>query len=157
MAFFITGEGRLVRKPELTNGANGPMAKFTMAFSNNDKEKTTSFVNCVLFGKRAETLERNAGQGTRLFIIGKGTYLPYTNKEGVEKYSLNIYIQDFEFISNFGSNQNGNAAQDGNAASQGEINPFEQQPAQQATPAQPAQAQPSATEVSESDLSDLFD
>ena len=155
MAMNIYGIGRLTKKPELSNyGDNQLMAKFTVAIDNNDKDNTTSFYNCVFFGKRAETLERNLSKGSRIMIIGTQTYLPYTDKDGVKHNSLNVTVRDFEFVSEYGKNQKGEDAPSGNT-NNGEYNPFEQQ-SQPSTPA--AQSSESVQEpVSDADLTGLFD
>lgn len=94
--------GRLVKDPELKNLPNGsPYAKFTLAVSerrksSKDKEwkEHTEFVNCIIWGSRAEVISKYCLKGSSLLVKGKFTTTKYN-----EKYYTSINVDDFNFAS----------------------------------------------------------
>jgi single-strand DNA-binding protein len=70
---------------------------FALTSGYGDKQ-VTSWVNCSVFGKRAETLAPMITKGTRIGITGEIVNRPYTTKEGVEKYSLECRVSDVTLL-----------------------------------------------------------
>ena len=60
--------------------------------------KTTIFWKCKMFGDRGVKLVQHFMKGTKLLVEGKPEIRKYTNKEGVEKTSPEIFVTDFEFM-----------------------------------------------------------
>lgn len=83
---------------------NEPVAQFSFALQSGygDKQVTT-WLNCNLWGKRAETLAPMLTKGTRIGITGELTNRPYTDKNGVEKYSLEVRVSDVTLLGSKGS------------------------------------------------------
>lgn len=76
-----------------------PVAQFSFALQAGygDKQVTT-WLRCSIFGKRAETLTPMLLKGTRIGITGELTNRPYTDKQGVEKYSLELRVSDVTLL-----------------------------------------------------------
>jgi single-strand DNA-binding protein len=60
--------------------------------------KVTTWLNCSVWGKRAETLAPMLLRGTLIGITGEFLARPYTNKEGVEKLSLECRVNDVTLL-----------------------------------------------------------
>ena len=78
-----------------------PVAQFSFALQAGygDKQVTT-WLRCSIFGKRAETLAPMLTKGTRIGITGELTNRPYTDKQGVEKHSLELRVSDVTLLGN---------------------------------------------------------
>jgi single-strand DNA-binding protein len=60
--------------------------------------KVTTWLNCSVWGKRAETLAPMLLKGTQIGITGEFCARPYTSKEGVEKLSLECRVNDVTLL-----------------------------------------------------------
>lgn len=79
------------------------VAQFNLAINSGYGEKQiTTFYRCSLFGKRAETLAPMLLKGNKIGVTGEITNRPYTNKEGVEKYSLELRVNDLTLLGSKG-------------------------------------------------------
>jgi len=76
-----------------------PVLQFSFALNSGygDKQITT-WLNCSLFGKRAQTLADMVKKGDRVGITGELTNRKYTAKDGTEKYSLDCRINDLTLL-----------------------------------------------------------
>jgi single-strand DNA-binding protein len=76
-----------------------PVLQFSFALNSGygDKQITT-WLNCSLFGKRAQTLADMVNKGDRVGITGELTNRKYTDKNGVEKYSLDVRLNDLTLL-----------------------------------------------------------
>jgi len=62
-------------------------------------KKTTTWVRCSLFGKRAEGgLIQYLVKGQSVSVQGEIKLNTYTNKEGVEKSSLDLMVNDLALL-----------------------------------------------------------
>lgn len=96
----LSAIGNIARNAEMRYMANGdPIASFSFALSSGygDKQITT-WLNCSLFGKRAETLAPMLIKGTKIGINGELTNRPYTAKDGSEKFSLDLRVNDITLL-----------------------------------------------------------
>ncbi|MEE1079112.1 MAG: single-stranded DNA-binding protein [Agathobacter sp.] len=95
--------GRLVRDPEIrySQGNNATaIAKFTLAVDRKfkkDGEQSADFINCVAFGKVAETVEKYVHQGNKIIVEGHWQTGSYTNKDGVKVYTNDCAVESIEF------------------------------------------------------------
>lgn len=103
MCLFV---GRLGRDPEVRNLSNGDAAcNFSIAVgkkwrdkaSGETKEQTT-WVRCSAFGKTAELIGQYAKKGSQLRVNGELSVRKYNDKDGVEKESTEIRVQDFQLL-----------------------------------------------------------
>ena len=76
-----------------------PVLQFSFALNSGyGEKKTTSWINCSIFGKRAQTLSDMLNKGDRVGISGELTNRKYTDKSGAEKYSLECRINDLTLL-----------------------------------------------------------
>jgi single-strand DNA-binding protein len=112
--------GNLGKNAEIRYLQNGnPVAQFSFAASSGyGDKKVTTWVNCSLFGKRAETLAPMLLKGNQIGIVGELTNRQYTDKQGVEKYSLELNVSDITLL---GSKPNTNERSLGHRGDDGNI------------------------------------
>ena len=99
---IVTLIGRLTRDPEIrySQGENSmAIARFTLAVDKNFKKKDdkANFINCVAFGKIAETVEKHVFKGSKIAVIGEWTTGSYKNKDGNTVYTNDCNISKLEF------------------------------------------------------------
>ena len=99
---IVTLLGRLTRDPDIryTQGENAmAIARFTLAVDKNFKKKDdkANFINCVAFGKIAETVEKHVFKGSKIAVIGEWTTGSYKNKDGNTVYTNDCNISKLEF------------------------------------------------------------
>ena len=90
----ITASGNLGRDPELRQTETVEIATFSIA-AKTGKDETT-WINCKVFGARAATVMQFFYKGCKVCVSGRGSLRTYTNKEGVEKNTLELNVQDFD-------------------------------------------------------------
>ena len=80
-----------------------PICSFGFALSSGfgDKQVTT-WLNCNVWGKRAETLAPMLLKGTKVGIVGELTNRPYKDKNGNEKFSLEVRVSDLTLLGSKG-------------------------------------------------------
>lgn len=72
--------------------------QFSLAASSGyGDKKVTTWINCSLFGKRAETLADMVKKGDRVGVTGELTNRPYM-KDGAERYSLELRVNDLTLL-----------------------------------------------------------
>jgi single-strand DNA-binding protein len=90
----LTIAGQLGRDAEVRFLPNGdPVANFSVADSQG-KDKDAIWWNCQLFGKRAESLGQYLTKGQSVTITGSVSQRKYTDKNGVEKISTDVRVND---------------------------------------------------------------
>lgn len=103
--------GRLTRDPEVrySQGEKSTaIARYTLAVdrrSRRDGEATADFINCVVFGKGAEFVEKYFRQGMRVTICGRIQTGSYTNRDGVKVYTTDVVVEEQEFAESKSSGQ----------------------------------------------------
>lgn len=100
--------GNLGQNPELRYTPNGDaVCSFTLA--TNEKrggnEKTTWF-KITLWGKRAEAGAKYLTKGSAVYIEGRLSVEEWTDKEGKNRYTLDIQATDMQFVGGKGSESN---------------------------------------------------
>lgn len=95
--------GRCTKDPDLkfapTSGK--AIARFTLAVNRPyDKDKKADFINCVAFGKTAETIANYITKGRQIAITGSIRTGSYDGNDGVKRYTTDIWVDSFEFIGN---------------------------------------------------------
>lgn len=136
--------GNLTRDPELRATAGG-MQVMSMGVAVNDRRKNQqtgewedypNFVDCTMFGTRAESLARFLSKGTKVAIEGKLRWSQW-ERDGQKRSKLEVVVDDLEFMS---SRQQGAPMPQQQYAPQPQQYQQQQQYAPQpmAQPAQPA-------------------
>ena len=80
--------------------ANGKaITSFSVALSSGyGDNKITSWMNCSIFGERGEKLASYIQKGKQIGITGEFSARPWTNKDGVEKLSLDVAVHDVTLL-----------------------------------------------------------
>ena len=97
--------GNLTRDPELRSTAGGTSVMgFGVAVNERRKNNQTgewedypNFVDCTLFGKRAEALERYLRKGTKVAIEGRLHYSSWES-DGQKRSKLDVTVDEIEFM-----------------------------------------------------------
>lgn len=98
--------GNLTRDPELRSTASG-MAVMNFGVAVNDRAKNPqtgewedrpNFVDCVMFGTRADALARFLTKGTKVALEGKLRYSSW-ERDGQRRSKLEVIVDDLEFMS----------------------------------------------------------
>lgn len=99
--------GRLTRDPELRATAGGTqILAFGVAVNDRRKNPQTgawedvpNFVDCIVFGSRAEAVSRFISKGSKVAIEGKLRYSSWETKEGQRRSKLEVIVDEIEFMS----------------------------------------------------------
>ena len=99
----VTLVGRLTRDIDLKYTSNGlAVAQFTLAvgrdFANQNGERETDFINCVMWRKSAETLANYAGKGSLIGVVGRIQTKSYDNQQGQRVYVTEVVAERFNFL-----------------------------------------------------------
>src|SRR5690606_36536149 len=99
----FNGIGRLTEDVDLRYSKSGTaVAKFSIAinrqFKNQNGEQEVDFINCVAFGKRAETIGQYVKKGHRSGITGSIMTGSYENNQGKKVYTTDINVTGFTFL-----------------------------------------------------------
>lgn len=90
----ITIAGQLGKDIEIRFLPNGdPVGSFSVADSQG-KDKPTIWWRCQLFGKRAESLSQYLTKGQSVTVSGSLTEREYTDKDGTQKKSQEVRVND---------------------------------------------------------------
>ena len=131
--------GNLTRDPETSTTTNGTtVMSFGVAVNDRKRnaqtgewEDVANFVDCVMFGSRAEALSRILVKGMKCAIEGRLRYSSW-EKDGQKRSKLEVVVDEIEFLSQRGQGQ------------QGGYQPQQYQPQPQQYQPQPQQYQPQA-------------
>jgi single-strand DNA-binding protein len=134
--------GNLTRDPELRSTASG-MAVLSMGVAVNDRRRNQqtgewedypNFVDCTMFGSRAESLSRFLSKGTKVTIEGKLRWSQW-ERDGQKRSKLEVVVDDVEFMSSRNSQQGNGGYNNGGYGNNGGYN--QSYAPQQAAPAAP--------------------
>ena len=98
--------GNLTRDAELRH-TQGGMAVLSMGVAVNDRRKNpqtgewedyANFVDCTMFGPRAEKLAQHLTKGTKVAIEGKLHWSQW-EKDGAKRSKLEVVVDEIEFMS----------------------------------------------------------
>lgn len=95
--------GRLTRAVDLRYTSNGTAyASFTLAtdrdFKNQNGERETDFINCVMWRKPAENLANYTKKGSLIGIEGRIQTRNYDNQQGQKVYVTEVLAERFHFL-----------------------------------------------------------
>ena len=98
--------GNLTRDAELRQ-TQGGMAILSMGVAVNDRRKNQqtgewedvpNFIDCTMFGSRAEKLAQYLAKGTKVAIEGKLRWSQW-EKDGAKRSKLEVIVDEIEFMS----------------------------------------------------------
>lgn len=97
--------GNLTRDPQLTYlPSQTAVVDFGLAVNRRWKSKEgedkdeTCFVDCRMFGRRAEVINKYCKKGNPLFIEGRLTFDSWTAQDGTKRSKLRVTVENFEFL-----------------------------------------------------------
>ena len=136
--------GNLTRDPELrATGGGMQVLRFGVAVNDRARNQQTgewedrpNFVDCVVFGNRADALSRLLSKGSKVAIEGKLRYSSWETQDGQRRSKLEVVVDEVEFMSR----------RDGAAA------PPSQQPAVPYSAPAAAAPQPPAADLYDEDI-----
>ena len=102
--------GNLTRDPDLRSTASGmPVLGFGVAVNDRRKNQQTgewedypNFIDCTMFGARAEALSRYLKKGVKVSIEGKLRWSQW-EREGQKRSKIEVIIDELEFMSSHNS------------------------------------------------------
>ena len=154
--------GNLCRDAELRTTQNGfSVLGFTIAVNERKKNAQTgeweqypNYVDCSMFGTRAEKLAQYLLKGVKVSITGRIHQDRWETNEGQKRSKLGVYVDELEFM----ASRNNNGAQTPQAAQPVAPAPVAPQtpatPIQAAQPVTPAQVAPAAPAPAQPSLYD---
>ena len=98
--------GNLTREPELRR-TQGGMAILSFGVAVNDRRRNqetgewedyANFVDCTMFGNRAESLSNHLSKGTKVAIEGKLRWSQW-ERDGQKRSKLEVIVDELEFMS----------------------------------------------------------
>lgn len=104
--------GNLTRDPDLRQTASGmPVLGLGVAVNDRRKNQTTgewedypNFIDCTMFGARAEALSRYLSKGTKVAIEGKLRWSQW-ERDGQKRSKIEVIVDELEFMSSRNSGQ----------------------------------------------------
>lgn len=95
--------GRLTRDPELRRTQQGDaVTSFTLAVNRNytakDGQQQADFINCVVWRKQAENVERYCSKGSMVGVEGRLQSRSYDNAQGQKVFVTEVFCSSVQFI-----------------------------------------------------------
>ena len=102
----VTLIGNLGQDPTKLNTQNSDTSAVAFSIAttdsysskNGEKVSSTQWHRCVIFGKKAEVVNQYARKGNRVAVQGQLRYNKFTGKDGVERVSVDIIVNDFMLL-----------------------------------------------------------
>ena len=115
--------GRLTKDPELrfAAGSGTAVSRFTVAVNRQFKRDETDFINCVAFGKTAETISQYLSKGRQIALTGSIRTGSYDAQDGTKRYTTDVAVESFDFIVSSGDKGN-SSGKPNTSANQGGFN-----------------------------------
>lgn len=103
----VMATGNLTRDPELrATPAGTQVLHFGMAINDRAKNQQTgewedrpNFVDCVIFGARAEAMARILAKGMKVAVEGRLRYSSWQDKEGNRRSKLEVVVDEIDLMS----------------------------------------------------------
>ena len=136
--------GNLTRDPELrATGSGMQILRFGVAVNDRARNQQTgewedrpNFVDCVVFGNRADALSRLLSKGSKVAIEGKLRYSSWETQDGQRRSKLEVVVDEIDLMS---------------------ARATAQQPASQAYAASAPQGGPQPARAAQTPLADVYD
>lgn len=97
--------GNLTKDAEIRTSATGTaVLRFTVAVNERVKrdgawEDKANFIDCTMFGTRAERVCTFLGKGIKVAVKGRLSQSSWTDKDGSKRSKLEVLVEDVDFIS----------------------------------------------------------
>lgn len=95
--------GRLTKDPELRRTSNDiPVTTFTLAvnrpYSNQNGEREADFIQCVVWRRQAETVDKFVSKGSLVGIEGRIQTRTYDDQDGNRRYVTEVVCDSVQFL-----------------------------------------------------------
>lgn len=97
--------GNITRDPQLTYLPNQtPVVEFGLAMNRKYKRQDGSkceevcFIDCRMFGKRAEVIEKYFSKGSKILVTGRLMFDQWEGKDGGKHSKHRVLVEQFEFV-----------------------------------------------------------
>jgi single-strand DNA-binding protein len=97
--------GNMTRDPQLSYlPSQTPVVEFGLAISRKFKKQDgsqgeeTCFVDCQMFGKRAEVINKYFKKGDPIFVDGRLKFDQWNAQDGSKRSKLRVFVENFEFL-----------------------------------------------------------
>ena len=113
--------GNLTRDPQLSYlPSQTAVVEFGLAINRTFRKQDgsqgeeTCFVDCQMFGKRAEVINQYVKKGDPLFVEGRLKFDSWQAQDGSKRSKLRVFVENFEFLGKGSSGrQNSGQGSDG--------------------------------------------
>lgn len=109
--------GNLTRDVELRSLPSGTsVGNFGLAVNERFKDRNeqwqerANFIDCEIFGRRAEVMHQYLAKGKPVFIEGKLRLDQWENQQGEKRSKLKVVVDDFQFVDSGGGGGGGGDA-----------------------------------------------
>lgn len=110
----VFATGNLTRDPELRSTSSGmPVLSFGLAVNDRRKNQSTgewedypNFIDCTMFGSRAEAVEKYLYKGSKIAIEGKLHWSQW-ERDGQKRSKVDVIVNSIEFMSKRDGEGNG--------------------------------------------------
>lgn len=109
--------GRLTRDPEIRRVPSGAaVTEFSIAVNryyndaSGERKEETSFLDVVIWGKKAETFVEYMGKGEEVLIEGRIKQDRWTTANDENRSKIRVICENFQFLSRRGKGKGDNAA-----------------------------------------------
>jgi len=110
--------GNMTRDPQLSYlPSNTAVVEFGLAVNRTYKKQDGSqgeevcFVDCQMFGRRAEVINKYVHKGDPFFVEGRLKFDSWQAQDGSKRSKLRVFVENFEFVS--GGQRGGGGGQQG--------------------------------------------
>ncbi|MGN0594795.1 MAG: single-stranded DNA-binding protein [Hominimerdicola sp.] len=94
--------GRLTADPDFQTSQSGKAyCRFSVAVSRpkqQDGSQQTDFISCTAWGKTAENIKKFFVKGKPIIVFGSLHNNNYTDKNGVQHYGFEVWVDGFDFV-----------------------------------------------------------
>lgn len=105
----VTISGNLTRDPELRDAGGAKVLRFSVAVNDRRRNRDTgewedhpNFIDCAIFGKRAEGLARVLHKGNKISVQGSLRYNSWRGKDGQRRSSVSVLADELELMGGHG-------------------------------------------------------
>lgn len=102
---IVAISGNLTRDPELRQACSTSVLSFGVAVNDRRRnlqsgqwESVPNFVDCIIFGTRADALAGLLHKGSKVAIDGKLRYSSWEGKDGKKRSKLEVVVNELELM-----------------------------------------------------------
>ena len=98
----VTLIGRIANDLEVRATSTGKsICEFRLAINrpvNKDGERVADFINCRVWNKQAENLEKYQSKGSLIAVVGRIQVDTFQDKEGKNRYNTYVLVEELQYL-----------------------------------------------------------